>query len=241
MSREHLQTLTEIRSLMERSSKFLSLSGLSGISAGVVALLGAATVYLRLRTGWFRILSYDRGQGYSPTVYGDVRQFLIMVALCTIGGALLTGLFFTLRKARRQGVRLWNATSRRLLWAMGVPLVTGGIFCLALLHYRLIWLTPPATLIFYGLALINGSKYTVRDVEYLGLSEIGLGLIALFVTGFNLLAWAVGFGLLHIIYGAAMYWKYDRVAPDRVPAGTPERGHRTTNRATDLFTDPDSV
>jgi predicted lysophospholipase L1 biosynthesis ABC-type transport system permease subunit len=210
MSHEHLDTLTEIRSLMERSSKFLSLSGLSGISAGLVALAGAATVYLRLRTDWFHILSYDRLELYNKANWADIEWFLVQVACATLAGALLTGTFFTVRKARRQGLRVWNAASRRLLWAMAVPLATGGVFCVALLWYDLVWLTPPATLVFYGLALINGSKYTVRDVEYLGYSEILLGLVAVFLTGFNLLAWAIGFGVLHILYGAAMYWKYDR-------------------------------
>lgn len=207
---EHLQTLTEIRSLMERSSKFLSLSGLSGISAGLVALIGSAVVYVRLRTDWLAVLSYDRLGKYGVDGYREANQFLWQTAVLVLVSALILGTFFTVRKARQQGQRVWNQASRRLLWALAVPLVTGGIFCLSLLHYRLLFLQVPATLIFYGLALLNGSKYTVRDVEYLGYSEIALGLLALFLTGYNLLFWTVGFGVLHIIYGATMYWKYDR-------------------------------
>ncbi|MCY7357871.1 MAG: hypothetical protein LH609_10460 [Rudanella sp.] len=207
---EHLQTLTEIRSLMERSSKFLSLSGLSGISAGVVAMIGSAVVYMRLRTDWLAVLSYDRLGKYGIGGYREANQFLWQTAVVVLITALAFGTFFTVRKARQQGQRVWNQASRRLLWALAVPLVTGGIFCLALLHYRVLFLEVPATLIFYGLALLNGSKYTVRDVEYLGYSEIALGLLALFLTGYNLLFWTVGFGVLHILYGTAMYWKYDR-------------------------------
>jgi len=207
---EHLQTLTEIRSLMERSSKFLSLSGLSGVSAGVVALIGSAVVYMRLRTDWLSVLSYDRLGKYGIGGYREANQFLWQTAVVVLITALAFGTFFTVRKARQQGQRVWNQASRRLLWALAVPLVTGGIFCLALLHYRVLFLEVPATLIFYGLALLNGSKYTVRDVEYLGYSEIALGLLALFLSGYNLLFWTIGFGVLHIIYGTAMYWKYDR-------------------------------
>ncbi len=207
---EHLQTLTEIRSLMERSSKFLSLSGLSGISAGVVAMIGSAVVYMRLRTDWLAVLSYDRLGKYGIGGYREANQFLWQTAVIVLITALAFGTFFTVRKARQQGQRVWNQASRRLLWAMAVPLVTGGIFCLALLHYRVLFLEVPATLIFYGLALLNGSKYTVRDVEYLAYSEIALGLLALFLTGYNLLFWTIGFGVLHILYGTAMYWKYDR-------------------------------
>lgn len=214
-SREHLQTLTEIRSLMERSSKFLSLSGLSGVSAGVIALIGAAVVYMRLRTGWLTIPGYDRLELYDNADHQAIKQFLITVAVIVLAAALLSGSYFTIRQARRQGLSVWNASSQRLLWAMAVPLATGGVFCLALFYYNIIWLSFPATLIFYGLALVNGSRYTVRDVESLGYFEIGLGLLSLFLPGYNLLTWAIGFGILHIAYGLAMYFKYERKPHER--------------------------
>lgn len=207
-SREHLQTLSDIRSMMERSSRFLSLSGLSGVSAGVIALAGAAVVYMRVGLS-----------SYSGSYYGSVGnsvsrsaadQFFVTVAVVVLIAALLSGVFFTVRKARRQGQSVWNQTSRRLLWAMLVPLAAGGVFCLVLLLHNLLWLAFPGTLIFYGLALLSGSRYTVRDVESLGYCEVGLGLLALFFPGYNLLTWAVGFGVLHIVYGLTMYYKYER-------------------------------
>ena len=210
-SREHLQTLTEIRSLMERSSKFLSLSGLAGVSAGIIALMGAAIVMMRLQTGPFAILRSDPQDTYTRVDTPEIRQFLIIVAVSVLAAALLSGTYFTVRKAQRQGLNVWNQSSKRLLWAMLVPLATGGIFCLCLFSYHLIWLAFPSTLIFYGLALLNGSKYTLRDVESLAYCEIGLGLASLFWPGYNLLAWAIGFGVLHIVYGLAMYYKYERI------------------------------
>ncbi|MBD2702206.1 hypothetical protein IC229_16255 [Spirosoma sp. BT702] len=220
-SHEHLQTLTEIRSLMERSSKFLSLSGLSGVSAGLVAMAGALAVYMRLRTNWFTVLSYDRQKSYDDATNQTVVEFVVKVALYVLVLALLSGTYFTVRKARRQGLRVWNKSSQRLLWALVVPLATGGVFCLALLYYNLIWLAFPATLIFYGLALLNGSKYTFRDVESLAYCEIGLGLLSICFPGYNLLTWAIGFGVLHIGYGMAMYYKYERnVTHDERPAGS---------------------
>lgn len=209
-SREHLQTLTEIRSLMERSSKFLSLSGLSGVSAGIIALIGAATVYMRRQTGWFRAISESQPYLSADSDHSAIKQFLVTVAVVVLLLALVSGTYFTVRKARRQGLSVWNTSSQRLLWAIAVPLAAGGVFCLALLHYNLIWLAFPATLIFYGLALLNGSKYTLRDVESLAYSEIGLGLISLFWPGYNLLTWSIGFGVLHIVYGLAMFYKYER-------------------------------
>ena len=69
----------------------------------------------------------------------------------------------------------------------------------------------PASLIFYGISLVNASKYTLTDIRYLGVMEIILGLINTQFIDYGLYFWATGFGLLHIIYGAMMWWKYERV------------------------------
>jgi hypothetical protein len=65
-------------------------------------------------------------------------------------------------------------------------------------------------LIFYGLALINASKYTYNDIRYLGISELLIGLCSTLFLGYGLFFWAAGFGLAHIVYGALMYFKYDK-------------------------------
>jgi predicted lysophospholipase L1 biosynthesis ABC-type transport system permease subunit len=204
----HLDTLADIRQLMERSAKFLSLSGLSGVSAGGAALGGVTAAYLRVHSG--EVLSYDSVDRMPIADRAELVQFLLLDAVSVLVLAIGLGAFFTIRKARRQGLSVWNPASQRLLGALLLPLVVGGIFCLGLIQYGLLWLTFPATLVFYGLALLNASKFTVRDLYWLGLCEVGLGLFSLFFTGYNLLVWATGFGLLHIVYGTAMYLKYDR-------------------------------
>ncbi len=203
---QSLETLTEIRDLMQRSSKFLSLSGLSGIFAGIVALGGALVAYLRLKTD---ALSYEEMSDVSELTRGEMMRFVLIDGTIVLVLALIFGVFFTIRKAKKSGQSVWNSTSKRLVFSLMIPLVTGGIFCLAMFYRGILWVSFPATLIFYGLALLNASKYTVRDVEYLGLSEVILGLISLFMTGYNLLVWALGFGVLHIVYGTFMYFKYD--------------------------------
>ncbi|OIN58585.1 hypothetical protein [Arsenicibacter rosenii] len=208
-TREHLQTLTEIRSLMERSSKFLSLSGLSGVFAGVVALMGAAAVYWRLDLHYTAYTSYDGTQILFSDAKQDIVRFLMLDGFIVLLVALIGGSLFTIRKARKQGMSIWNTTSKRLLQALFTPLLAGGVFCLGLIHHDLIWLVFPATLVFYGLALLSASRYTVRDLHYLGICEIVLGLLSLFLTGYSLLTWAFGFGVLHIVYGMVMYFKYD--------------------------------
>ena len=206
-SNQPLETLTEIRDLMQRSSKFLSLSGLSGVSAGIVALVGALVAYLRLKTD---ALSYENASQLSELTRREMMKFVLIDGTIVLIIAIALGIFFTRRKAQKAGQAVWNDTSKRLVVSLMIPLVTGGVFCLAMFYRGILWVSFPATLIFYGLALLNASKYTVRDLEYLGLLEVVLGLISLFLTGYNLLVWAFGFGVLHIIYGTVMYFKYDR-------------------------------
>lgn len=207
---EHLETLTEIRSLMERSSRFISLSGLSGVWAGVIALLGAAAAYLYLDTLPFqnKWLAF-REVILQPKWGMDYQTFFLLDAVVVFILAFSFAWYFTNRRAKRQGLRTWDAMSKRMLFNLAIPLVAGGIFCIALYLNGELRLIAPATLIFYGLALVNGGKYTVDDIRYLGITQILLGLFGLFVPGYGLEIWALGFGVLHIFYGILMYRKYE--------------------------------
>lgn len=208
---QHIDTLQEIRSLMERSSRFISLSGLSGIFAGIWALAGAAAAYIYLD-----IMPFDRYKFYYTVIeqgrqWGiSFEQFFALDALIVLVGALGSGVYFSTRRAKRKGQKIWDPVTRRLLIELAIPLFTGGVFCLILLYHGAIGFVAPTTLVFYGLALVNASKYTLPDIRLLGISEIVLGLIAMFRIGNGLECWAAGFGLLHIIYGAMMYYKYER-------------------------------
>lgn len=199
---EHLENLKEIRSLMERSSKFLSLSGLSGISAGICALLGAWYAYAKLHVDGSSLLSI-------PEVRQEIVPKLVLEALIVLGFTLFFGILFTVRKTRKQGLSVWNQSSKLLLLNLMIPLCAGGLFCLGMLYHGFFWLCFPATLVFYGVALVSASKYTLHDTFSLGIAEIILGIISLFLAKYNLICWALGFGVLHIIYGTVMYFKYD--------------------------------
>lgn len=207
---EHLDQLKEIRILMERSSKFLSLSGLSGVSAGIIALIAALLVYFKkekiVHSGAFLSL-FESSISDSDL---DFKNYVLKVSLITLLAALLSGLYFTLNKAKKNNQHVWNNLSKALLINLSIPLIAGGFFILGMMNHGLLGLAPSATLVFYGLALINASKYTVRDVFYLGICEIVLGILSMFLTGFTLLFWVLGFGILHILYGTIMYFKYDK-------------------------------
>jgi general stress protein CsbA len=202
--KEHLQALSDIRSMMERSSRCISLSGLSGVFAGIFALIGAYAAYLKMQL--FTIGLYSR----SSVNISEVVTYLFWDAAIVLVASLSVGTLLTIRKSKRKGIKVWDSTAKRLLINLLIPLITGGIFCLILILKEDIGLVAPATLIFYGLALINASKYTFNDIRYLGLCEIVLGLAGSICIGYGLLFWAIGFGVMHIIYGTLMYFKYER-------------------------------
>lgn len=201
---EQLQQLSEIRSLMERSSRFISLSGLSGVGAGITALIGSAIAY-------WRIEKHVRPNGGGYNQYTNPLLWeLIFIAAGILIVALSVGAFFTLREAQKQGQSIWDKSSQQLLINLMIPLATGGVFCLLLLDHGMLGMIAPATLIFYGLALVNASKYTLPDIRYLGFCEIILGLLnaKFMAVGNGILFWTIGFGVLHIIYGIYMHYKY---------------------------------
>ena len=194
---DYLKDITEIRSIMERSSRFISLSGLSGVMAGVYALAGAYVAHLIV-------------QDYRANHNEYVVTYLMTVAAVVLLLAVGTGVFLTTRRARAQGATIWDATAQRLLINLLIPLVVGGLFSLILVARGMVGIIAPSMLIFYGLALVNASKYTLTDIRYLGFAEIGLGLLAALLPGYSLLFWALGFGVLHIIYGTLMYYTHER-------------------------------
>lgn len=202
---EYEKDLASIRSMMERSAKFISLSGLSGILAGFYALCGALAAYF--------IVQYPLSP-FSHRIYSINEPAallkLMLIAAAVLFASLTTGLLLSNRKAKRHGLKFWTASSRLLLVNLSIPLISGGLFILIMLYQGQYGLAAPASLLFYGLALIQGSSNTFDEIRYLGFCEIILGLISAFFPGYGLIFWALGFGVLHIVYGAIMYNKYDK-------------------------------
>ncbi len=203
-----LEAIHDIKRMLERSSRFISLSGLSGVSAGVCALLGSWLAYPYVFG--YRNLYVDTNAVHLAGYSVLVNHWLFWIALATFLAALVSAFIFTYLKSSREGIPIWGQAAKRLMLNVSVPLLVGGAFLAALVQYGTFGLVAPGCLLFYGLALINASKYTLAEIRYLGYSEILLGLVSLCFVGYGLYFWAVGFGLLHIAYGSYMYLKYER-------------------------------
>lgn len=202
---EYEKDIASIRSMMERSVKFLSLSGLSGVLAGVYALLGSVYVYYLVYYPYspfgFRLYYVNEQQ-----VIGYLLVTAAMVLVLSVG----TGYWLSVRKGKKLGLTVWNKTSKQLIVDLLIPLLTGGLFILILLGRGYYGVAAPACLVFYGLALIYASRNLYSEVRYLGFTEILIGLVAALLPGYGLIFWALGFGVMHIIYGSIMHFRYDK-------------------------------
>jgi len=207
-----LDTLQDIKRMMERSSRFISLSGLSGIAAGICALTGAWFANSVIADHPGRLSNDDSTFQDGITLREFMGESLFMIAALTFACAFVLAFLFTWLRTRKNGIPIWGITSRRLLVSVAVPMIAGGIFLFKLIQSGAYGLIAPGCLIFYGLALVNGSKFTVGEVRWLGDGQIILGIINLWWLGNGLYFWALGFGVLHIVYGALMWWKYERNA-----------------------------
>jgi predicted lysophospholipase L1 biosynthesis ABC-type transport system permease subunit len=205
---DRLQDVRDIRRLMERSSKFISLSGLSGVAAGLCAIIGAAVARYVVFKNYY--IEYAERGTFAAGDFQSLKLQLLLLAAIVFVAAFLSAFYFTWRKSSKNGHSLWDPISRRLFWNMVIPLATGTLFILAMLKHDEWRFVAPASLVFYGLALVNASKFTLADIRYLGYCEIILGLVCMQWLGYGLYFWAIGFGVLHIIYGIVMWTKYER-------------------------------
>ena len=199
------QELAEIKSMMERSTRFLSLSGLAGVLAGIYSFIGAGIAYY-----WVYFPQTDYGRELATVDRGDLQFRLMAVALVIIVLAIGSAYLLSRQKSQKKAHKFWSPAGKRFISALFIPVVAGGLFCFALVHEQTYQLIAPATLIFYGLGLMSAANFTLGEIRNLGLGQLILGILAAFFPSFGLIFWTLGFGVLHVIYGSMMYYKYDR-------------------------------
>jgi hypothetical protein len=204
----YIEDLKVIKKVMEESSRFLSLSGLSGLFAGIIALTGGVVAVYAFLNGRF-LLEAGYTSGLNEQESDTLKLKLSLIAALVLILAIGVSVFYSYRKARRSGLKIWTPVSKRFLVNFLVPLITGGFFIL-ILNYMSLWqLIVPAMLIFYGLALVSAGKFTYGEIFYLGVLEIITGLISSIFPAYGIFFWCFGFGILHITYGIIMYRKYE--------------------------------
>lgn len=208
-SNDPAAAIAEIRSIMQRSTRFIALSGLSGVATGLVALAGAGIVYYKLQSDYntFNVAYAFLLAGNNGA---ELFRFLLILCFLMIVAAVIVGIYFTTRSARQKGQPVWDNSARRLLINLAIPLMAGGIFCLLLFWHEAIGLILPAMILFYGMAMLHASKYSLDELRQLGMSEVALGLLAGFWSDYALVFWAIGFGIFPILYGIRMYNRYER-------------------------------
>ncbi len=194
----------EIKKNVNRSSNFISLSGLSGILTGIYALDGAFAVN-------FLISNYlNPESGISLLPISFMEYMLIGIVFLVLILSILTVFIIYYRKTKRKNEKMWDVTSNKLFIYFSIILFIGVVFCIVLYQYGFIRLIASSMLIFYGLACLIASKYTLSEIRYLGIVNLILGLISTQFIGDGLYFWAVGFGSMNIIYGILTYHKYNK-------------------------------
>ncbi len=201
---ESFQELQHIKRMMERSTKFSSLSGFSGVAAGICALAG---IWFVVKT----IAQWKQSNIENLNVSKvELATQLLLIAVATFIAAAFSSFIFVYLRCKKLGIPVLGISARRVIINIVIPLFVGGLFIFRLAIAGTFVLIPPACLIFYGLALVNASKYTLDEIRYLGYSEIIIGIINLWILGYGLIFWGIGFSLLHIIYGIIIWWKYEK-------------------------------
>lgn len=202
-----LDDIKTIKKIMEQSARFISLSGLSGISAGIIAIAGAVTAR-KIINGpvihkWYYSPALDFTEDNRRTII-----LLLINAAAVLALAVSSAVWFSWRKAGRSGNRIWTPVTGRLLLNLSVPLLAGALFILLTPGRLDGGMIAAATIIFYGLGLVNAAKFTLGEIFWLGIMEIITGLACLVMPGWAFIFWVFGFGILHIAYGVFMYLKY---------------------------------
>ena len=201
---ESLQELQQIKKMMERSTKFSSVSGFSVIAAGTCALAGI----------WFVVQAIAKWKqthlGNLDAPKDDLATQLLLIAITTFAAAAISSFVFIYLRCKKLNIPVLGMSARRVIVNIAIPLFAGSLLIFRLATSGAYELIAPACLIFYGLALVNASKYTLNEIRYLGFTEIVIGIINLWILGYGLIFWGIGFGLTHIIYGIIIWLKYEK-------------------------------
>ncbi|HEY4539305.1 MAG TPA: hypothetical protein VIG94_04750 [Faecalibacter sp.] len=194
------EQLEEIKSMMQKTTKFSSINGWSGIWVGIIGLVASYLVYSIILESSFQ------WHGLAPDESRDAKlAFMLIITLIV---ACSGGVYFIAKKSKRNGESFINSVTKRILIRFLTILGIGGLVC-GLLYYHLSFVyVAPSTLLFYGLALLYIERDTIKELKYLAFVEIILGLLAFYFIYNGLLFWTIGFGIVHLFFGVFLVNKY---------------------------------
>jgi len=181
-----IQNLQYIRETMERAGAFTAVPGWGGILMGVSALMTALlSGRLPSRDLWFASWIGEAG-----------------LALAIGGWAMV-------QKAKAAKSTLFNGAGRKFALNLFPAMIAGGVLTIVLYRQQLFGIMPGVWLLLYGVSVVTGGAFSVKIVPLMGISFMVLGTVAL-LSPFELANWfmAVGFGLLHIVFGIVIARRY---------------------------------
>ncbi len=178
------EALAYIRQTMESASTFTALSGWGLVAVGVVGMVAAVLAW---RTG-------------TPEKLGIWVPAALVGVLCA-GVANAS-------KARRLEMPLWSGSFRKVAWVMTPVLAAGALLTLAMVNASVRHLLPGTWLALYGAGVTAGGTFSLRAVRWMGLAFIVLGGLAFWAPQQGIVFLAVGFGVLHILFGFYLVGKH---------------------------------
>src|SRR5262249_38371518 len=175
-----MDNLRFIRETMERASSFTAVPGWGGVTIGVTAIIAA----------------------FVAVGIPDEDEWMYVWA-CELPLAVLIGGWTMKRKAGVAQLKLLSAPGRKFTLSLTPPLVAGALLSVALAREGAYNALPGMWMLLYGTGVVTGGAFSVKVVPVMGLCFMGMGALTLFVP----ISWgnfmmAVGFGGLHVIFGA---------------------------------------
>ncbi len=188
------ENLLYIRRTLEAAERFTAVPGRSLMAAGAVALLGVAANAHLTGAPW--------SQWPPPARALDVWGLVLAVSLAIVS-------FGIHGKAGRVRSPLQGALLRKLLWSFCPALFVGALLTNLAIQYQNLAFLPSIWLGCYGAAVTNGGQVSVPPVRYMGLSFLAVAAAAALTAPSMGLAWlGIGFGWLHLVFGAYIAWRY---------------------------------
>ena len=184
---------------MEQGKSYFSLKSLSGILIGIY---GLATVYL--------IDKLTSGEGSGIEMVSQLPILFLQIGITAIAVVFIIISLFTLwirakRRAKSEGKKLWNTSNKKIRLQTLITLLVLIVVIIVIANQGYYSLVTPISLFFYGLFLLNLSRFSSKGLVFLSIGEVLLGVAAYMIYDKEIFFLALGFGLLPIIYGAATF------------------------------------